>query len=71
MNGKATQVKDIRRELAAVAGNNSVVCLHRENPQAAEPHPNMLKVLDAVIERKLSVAFFWDASFQKRVSFKE
>jgi hypothetical protein len=33
-------------------------------------HPNMLKVLDAIIELKLPVALYWDASCQKRVAFK-
>jgi hypothetical protein len=30
----------------------------------------MLKVLDAIIELKLPVALYWDASCQKRVAFK-
>ena len=71
VNGREAAVADIPQKLDQLMKYGSVVCVHREHPESAEPHPNMIKVLDMVIARKLPVAFYWDAKFQKRVVFKE
>jgi hypothetical protein len=70
VNGAPVKLPQFASVLGALAAGATAVCLHRQNPDAPEPHPNMLKVLDAVIALKLPVAFYWDPGFQKRVSFK-
>ncbi|MCV2371403.1 hypothetical protein [Roseateles oligotrophus] len=70
LNGKTVPVS----QFAALAklGTSGVkqVCLHRQDPEAAEPHPSMMVVLDALMKLTLPIAFYWDAQFQKRVVFK-
>ena len=70
INGALVNLPQVSSVLRTAAPRAKEVCVHRENPDAPEPHPNMLKVLDAIIELKLPVAFYWDAEFQKRVAFK-
>jgi hypothetical protein len=71
VDGKPTVLEQVRPTLQERAATVIEVCIHRENPSAPEPHPNMLRVLDEVVEKQLPVAFYWDSAFKKRVAFKE
>ena len=70
-NGRPVAVDQLRNAAAAaVAAGAREVCVHRQNPEAPEPHPNMLVVLESLITTRLPIAFYWDAAFRKRVAFK-
>jgi hypothetical protein len=70
INDAPVNVENVSSTLRGLARTATEVCLHRENPQAAEPHPNMFKVLDAIMALKLPVAFYFDAAFRNRVAFE-
>jgi hypothetical protein len=71
INGTSISTASLSSRLDDLRRPDSLICLHRETPEAEEPPPNMFPVLNAVIARKLPVAFFWDAAFKRRVVFKE
>lgn len=71
VNGRSISTATLSRRLDELRRSESVICLHRESPELEDPPPNMFLVIDAIVSRKLPVAFFWDAKFQKRVVFKE
>ena len=48
----------------------TAVCYYRERPEAEATPPQMEQVLNAVIQQRLPISFYWDAQFQKLVSFK-
>lgn len=67
LNGKLIPVDQFAASAKLSASNAKEVCLHRQNPEATEPHPNMMVVLDGLVKLNLPIAFYWDAQFQKRV----
>jgi len=71
INGSALDVSQLPSTFERLAPAATEVCVHRQDPEAAEPHPNMLKVLDAVIRHRLPISFYRDASFRRRVVFKQ
>ena len=71
VDGKATPLGQVKQSLKGRASSASEVCLHRQNPEAPEPHPNMMQVLEALVELRVPIAFYWDADFQQRVAFKQ
>jgi biopolymer transport protein ExbD len=70
VDDKPVNVNEVSSTLRGLARSATEVCLHRENPDAPEPHPNMLKVLDAIVALKLPIAFYFDAAFQRRVALE-
>jgi biopolymer transport protein ExbD len=68
LNGNATPIGSLLAALMKLSIQS--VCYSRENPQAPEPHPVALQALDAIMQLKLPVAFYWDADFQQRVHIK-
>jgi hypothetical protein len=61
LNGRQLDVSHVPSTLERLVPAATEFCIHRQHPEAAEPHPNMLKVLDAVTKYQRPVAFYWDA----------
>lgn len=55
-DGRAVSLPELRRELASLAKAKGEVWYHRENP-AAEPPPEALAVIDAIMQARLPVRF--------------
>ena len=70
LNGKAISVRELSKALKDKS-NFTEVCYYRERPESEAAPPQTEQVLNAVIQERLPVAFYWDARFQKLVSFKE
>jgi hypothetical protein len=62
LNGKQIQASALKDALAKLSPKPTVICYSRENP-AAEPHPSMQTVLDAIISMQLPVGLFTDGTF--------
>jgi hypothetical protein len=69
LNGAVTPIEALLPALQKLHIQD--VCYSRENPQEIEPHPVALKALNALMQLKLPIAFYWDAAFQERVHFKQ
>lgn len=70
LNGKPVSVPDLSKALKDKT-KFTEVCYYRERPESEAAPPQTEQVLNAVIQERLPVAFYWDAQFQKLVSFKE
>ncbi len=70
LNGKAISVPELRKALREKS-KFTKVCYYRERPESEAAPPQTEQVLNAVIEERLPVAFYWDAQFIMLVSFKE
>lgn len=70
LNGKPIFVPELSKALKDKS-KFTEVCYYRERPESAAAPPQTEQVLNAVIQERLPVAFYWDFQFQKLVSFKE
>jgi len=70
LNGKPITVQELSKALKDRT-KFTEVCYYRERPESEAAPPQTEQVLNAVIQERLPVAFYWDAQFQKLVSFKE
>ena len=70
LNGKPVSLQELT---AALKEKSRVteVCYHRERPESEDAPKQTEQVLNAIIQERLPVSFYWDAQFQKRVHFKE
>lgn len=51
-NGREVALEELKQELARVAAVGGAVLYTRDNP-TAEPHPNAMKVIQAVVDAKV------------------
>ncbi len=70
LNGKPVSLAELSAALKDKK-KVTVVCYHRERPEAEATPPQTEQVLNAVIQERLPISFYWDAQFQKLVSFKQ
>ena len=64
LNGKVVDLDTLSTELRHSDPAFTLACYYRENPSAAEPHPIVFKVLDAIVTAKLPISLYLDADFQ-------
>jgi biopolymer transport protein ExbD len=55
LDGKPTDLEGLKTAFAALAQKKGLVLYARENPEAAQPHPNAMEVIKLVVENKLPV----------------
>lgn len=70
LNGKVISVPELSKALKDKS-KFTEVCYYRERPESEAAPQQTEQVLNAVIQERLPVAFYWDALFQKLVSFKQ
>jgi hypothetical protein len=70
LNGKPVSLQELSNALKDKT-KVTEVCYHRERPQSDAAPTQTEQVLNAIIQERLPVAFYWDAQFLKRVSLKE
>ena len=71
MNGTTISTASIGRKLDELTKSGSVVCLHKDHPESDEWLHNYELVGRALLGRKLTISFYWDPAFQKKVIFRE
>jgi hypothetical protein len=67
LNEREVPIDDLEAEVRELG--NSIDCFwyHRELPQADEPHPNALKVIEIMAGFELPIALYFDRQFTQRV----
>jgi len=70
LNGKPVSLQELS---SALKDKTKVteVCYHRERPESEAAPAQAEQVLNAIIQERLPVAFYWDAQFLKQVSLRE
>ena len=70
LNGKTVSLQELSNALKDKT-KVTEVCYHRERPDSEAAPTQTEQVLNVIIQERLPVAFYRDAQFLKRVSFKE
>ena len=70
LDGRQIPVEDVENEISKLGNSIEGFWYHRESPDAAEPHPNAMKVIEILAARRLPIAFYLDREFTQRMKFK-
>ena len=67
VNSKTVPIDSLSSKLDEI-GDVKEIWYHREAPEAAEPHENVMKVIAEIANRRLPVAMYLDRDFKQRVN---
>ena len=69
LNDKAVAAADLKKTLEGITPRPTAVCYTRENLNGAPP-TQMTAVLDTIVELGLSISFYTDRSFRRRIRLR-
>lgn len=68
VNAETVEVDALASRLDEL-GDIKEIWYHRETPDAAEPHPNAMKTIEEIANRKLPIAMYLDETFKQPATF--